>query len=111
MSRRRVNRVPVHLDPRGTRTLPIEDLRAILRGADEMILRGGRTLLVNVLRGSRVKDAEDRNRWMIFLLLDRIQASGDGKYIPLLEAWQWIDYKKVRQRIAVVIKHLQAGGK
>jgi len=43
---------------------------------------------------------------MIMLLLDKVEATGDPKYIPLLEAWQQIDYKKVRQRIRQVVNHL-----
>jgi hypothetical protein len=53
---RRVHRVPVHLDANGVGRLPFEDLKAILRGADEMINRGGRTLLCAVLRGSRRRE-------------------------------------------------------
>jgi len=49
---------------------------------------------------------KDRNRGMIMLLLDKVEATGDPKYIPLLEAWQQIDYKKVRQRIRQVVNHL-----
>ena len=41
---------------------------------------------------------------MVILLLDKIQARGDSKYIPILEAWRKIDYKKVRARINSVIR-------
>jgi len=49
----------------------------------------------------------DKNREMIFELLDRIKESKSRKYIPLLEAWAKVDYKKVRQRIWQVIEELR----
>jgi len=44
---------------------------------------------------------------MIMLLLDKIQDSGENKYIPILKAWKKIDYRKVRARIDSVIKALE----
>jgi hypothetical protein len=193
---RKVQRVPYHLDAKGLRSLSSAELAAILRGADDLIMRGGRSLLVKVLRGSRARDVldqaldqspvygyyrhlpdedvlaridwtilngylaieydyrlpllvftqrgwdieketyaeellrgldemlargqpiemghlKDRNREMIRRLLEKIQASGDRKYLPALAAWEQIDYKKVRQRIRQVIARLNgsiAGG-
>lgn len=186
---RKVERVRYHLDPKGVRSLPSDDIKAILRGADHLIMRGGRTLLVKVLRGSRAKDVidrdldrspaygfyqhlsaedvlaridwvirnrylaieydhrlpllvyteagwaieketcvkellrgfdamaaglqaldashlKDRNREIIWRLLEQIEVSGDRKYLPILEAWEPIDYKKVRQRIQQVRQRL-----
>lgn len=45
MSRRHEKRVPVHLDSQGIGSLPIIEVRAILRGVEELIARGGRTKL------------------------------------------------------------------
>ncbi len=188
---RKVRRVPYTLDSRGIKSLPAPEIAAILRGADNLIASGGRTLLVRVLKGSRMKkvlelgldrspvygyyahlsseevlaridwtiqhgflaieydyrlpllvytekgweieretyatellqqfDArlaagpgpfdmmylKDRSRDMILLLLDKVEQTGDPKYIPLLEAWAEIDYKKVRQRIGQVIRRLR----
>src|SRR5699024_5492080 len=39
---------------------------------------------------------KDRNRGMIWLLLDKIQETGSKKYNPYLKEWEKIDYKKVR---------------
>jgi hypothetical protein len=187
---RRVDRVTYHLDTKGIRSLPAEEIRMILRGADDMIMRGGRHLLTLVLKGSRAKDVlqqtldqspahgfykhlsvddvqarvdwvirhhylaieydwrlpllvytpegwaieketysdellgkidrafdsgqlpldmsglKDRNREVIWRLLDKIADSGDRRYIPALEAWEPIDYRKVRQRIRAVIRRL-----
>lgn len=52
---------------------------------------------------------KDRNREMIFLLLDRVAASGQRDFVPLLQAWSAIDYAKVRARIAGVIRTLLSG--
>jgi hypothetical protein len=70
----------------------------LLRKMDEA-LAGSASFDVNPLK--------DRNREMIWRLLDKIEASGDAKYIPLLEEWEQIDYKKVRQRIHGVIQQLR----
>jgi hypothetical protein len=188
---RRVRRVPVQLDPKGVKTLPPEEIKAVLRGADDLIMRGGRNLLVKVLKGSRAREVlevglerspvygyyrrlapeqilarvdwvilndyltiqydyrlpllvytpqgweieretyasellaefdallaagstafsmgylKDKPRDLILLLLDKVEATGDRKYIPLLEAWEQVDYKKVRQRIRQVISLLR----
>ena len=48
----------------------------------------------------------EKNRKVVMLLLDRIQASGDPKYIPALEAWAQDTFKKVRSRIEKVIEAL-----
>jgi hypothetical protein len=187
---RKVQRVRVRLDAGDVRGLAPEEIRAILRGADEMIMRGGRTLLMKLLKGSRSKDVlgksldqcpvhgyykhmsndevmdridwvilngylaieydyrlpllvytergwaieretyadelfrkldeavngnsffdvsrmKDKPREMIWRVLSKIEESGDAKYIPLLEAWEQIDYKKVRQRIHGVTERLR----
>lgn len=52
---KRANRVPVILDTQGIRTLPPEEIQAILRGADNLIGRGGRGMLAKVLKGSKDK--------------------------------------------------------
>lgn len=190
---RKVRRVRYTLDTKGVKTLPKEEIVAILRGADDLIMRGGRTLLAKVLKGSREKkileltldkspvygfykhlpveqilaridwvilegylDLEydyrlpllvytgkgwqiekdtysdellrgfdemlnsgadyfnmrylkDKNRELIWMLLDKVETSGDRRYIPILEAWEKIDYRKVRKRIRHVIDHLNRG--
>jgi hypothetical protein len=197
MSRKR-KPVRYQLDAHGIRSLPDAEIRSILRGADDLIMQGGRSLLVKILKGSRSKDVlgrsldnspvfgclqdlptsevwkhvdwvilhgylaleydgrlplliytpkgwaieretyaeelfgelkkaltadpdavdvsqlKDKNRELIWLLLDKLAASGDRRFIPLLLAWEQIDYKKVRQRIRYVIERLsetQAGPK
>ena len=51
---------------------------------------------------------KDRDREMIWLLLDKITATGDSRFIPALEAWKKVDYKKVQQRIRQVIQQLKS---
>lgn len=187
---RRSRRMPMRLDAKGLSDLPEADLHAVLRGADDLIARGGRTLLKRLLRGSKNKDIlarglesspvygyfkdlsdeetlaridwtilngylrvehfdrlpllvytqkgweierenyadellagfdkllqkgppfdmkylKDRDRPMILLLLDKIEATGDRRYLPLLVAWKKIDYKKVQIRIRQVIRRLE----
>ena len=53
MSRR--NRVVFDLDSGDVESLPIEDIKAILRAADDIIAVGGRNLLCKILKGSREK--------------------------------------------------------
>jgi hypothetical protein len=49
---------------------------------------------------------KDKNREVIWLLLDKLQVTGDKRYIPLLSAWAEVEYKKVRQRIRQVVQRL-----
>ena len=66
---RKVQRVHYHLDPKGIGQLPIEELKVILRGADDLIGQGGRSLLVKILRGSRAQE-------VLNLHLDQIPVHG-----------------------------------
>ncbi len=187
---RKTRRVGIDLDAKGLKEIPDAELKAVLRGADDIIGRGDRTLLTNILRGSRTKKVlergldqspvygyfhnlsdddtlaridwtilhgyltieydgrlpllvftpkgweierdiyaiellagfdeifrdgppyqmeylKDRDRGMILLLLDKTAATEDVKYIPVLEAWQNVDYRKVRRRIGQVIHQLK----
>jgi hypothetical protein len=191
---RKVQRVHYDLDPKDVKKLPPEELKVILRAADELIGSGGRSLLVKILKGSHAQEVirlhldqcpvygyfhhlsadevlaridraildgylkvvydnrlpvlvftdagweieketfandlltgfdellttseppydlsylKDRNRTLIWRLLDKIEASGNPKYLPLLEAWEQIDYKKVKQRIQQVMRKIQEAG-
>ncbi|MDP2883778.1 MAG: RQC-minor-1 family DNA-binding protein [Ignavibacteria bacterium] len=187
---RRITRSPVRLRP-AKEALSSDELKTILRGADELIGSGGRTLLAKILKGSKDKkvlelgledspvygafdemsaDAvhakidrvisegylsyeysgrlpllvytdkgweieretyaeelfdklramaeggesafdvatlKDRNRGMIMLLLDILEAQADERFIPLLQRWYDVEYKKVRQRIESVIRTIK----
>jgi hypothetical protein len=187
---RKSRHAPIRLDAKGLSDLPEADLHAVLRGADDLIGQGGRTMLKRLLRGSRNKDIlarglenspvygyfkdlsneetlaridwtilngflrvehfdrlpllvytqrgweierenyadellagfdkliqdgppfdmeylKNRDRPMILRLLDKIEATGDPRYVPLLVAWKTIDYKKVQIRIRDAIRRLE----
>ena len=53
--RRKVRRVPVVLDAGEIKDLPQEDIQMILRGTDELISTGGRSMLAKMLKGSKDK--------------------------------------------------------
>jgi len=181
--------VRFQLDAEGVESLDSAEIAAILRGADMMIGRGGRTQLSRVLKGSReanllehgldrcpsygfyrdltteeilrridwtiqqdylsigysgrlpvlvftekgwaieivtmadellrgfddrlaagppfgLSDLKDRDRGMIFLLLDKVKDSRRWELIPLLRAWEEIDYQKVQARIRQTIRSI-----
>ena len=52
---RKVRRVPVTLNARDVKELPEDEIRMILRGADDIMGSGGRGLLARILKGSRQK--------------------------------------------------------
>jgi superfamily II DNA helicase RecQ len=191
---RKEQRVHYDLDPKDVKKLSPKELKAILRGADELIGSGGRSLLAKILKGSKAQEVlrlhldqcpvygyfqrlstdevlaridraildgylqvvydyrlpvlvftdagweieketfanellsgfdellttsqppydmsylKDRNRTLIWCLLDKVEASGNPKYLPLLMTWEQIDYKKVKQRIQQIIRKIQGAG-
>ncbi|MGP7817105.1 RQC-minor-1 family DNA-binding protein [Niallia sp. 01092] len=52
---KKVNRVRYELDSAGVKSLPMDEIKTILRGADELILSGGRAMLAKILAGSKDK--------------------------------------------------------
>lgn len=187
---KKVRRVRYRLDPLVTADLSPDAIKAILRGADDLIGTGGRSMLAKILKGSRdkkllemkldespvygyyrnltlaeitaridraiidgyleifynyrlpvliytdagweieketyaeellhilrnllpggdysfVQELKERNRQVILLLLEKIEATGDRRFIPLLEAWADIEYKKVKKAINKVIAALR----
>lgn len=188
---KKVDRVKVELDTNGIKQLSDHEVKAILRGADDLIMSGGRALLTKILAGSKdkklldlelnlspvygafkgqsqkdilakidwmihnrflaieydyrlpllvytdkgweiereiftdellgnleqaaankeyefVETLKDRDRGMILLLLDKIEASGKKELVLILDAWKMIAYKKVKIRIQEVIDKLGA---
>ncbi|WP_070120906.1 RQC-minor-1 family DNA-binding protein [Bacillus marinisedimentorum] len=51
----KVKRVRYQLDAKGIKSLPMEEMKVILRGADELIMQGGRHMLAKILAGSKDK--------------------------------------------------------
>jgi superfamily II DNA helicase RecQ len=52
---RRITRTQVRLHPENTDKIFVQEIKMILRGADNLIMRGGRTLLSKMLKGSKEK--------------------------------------------------------
>jgi len=189
---RKTKHVPVSLHPLSVDQIPKEEISTILRGADELIMNGGRTLLARVLKGSRekkileleldhspaygafrdltIEDITARIDWLIvndylgieydyrlplliyrsrgwaieretyanelmeyinkwlanpattpdigwlnnkhhevlFLLLDRIEASQNPKYLPVLKVWASDTSRKLARRIHSVMRVLRS---
>ena len=58
---RRIRRVPVNLNIDDLQPVPFDEIKVILRGADPIIMSGGRTLLAKILKGSRESKALELN--------------------------------------------------
>jgi len=52
---KKVKRIHYNLDANGIKSLPIKEIKTILRGADDLIMSGGRALLAKILAGSKDK--------------------------------------------------------
>lgn len=83
VSRRKVQRVAYRLDPSGHK-LARGEIVAILRGADEMIGRGGRTQLAKLLKGSREASVLEHG-------LDRCPSYGFYRELSLEETLRRVD--------------------
>ncbi len=62
--------------------------------------------LTDLLEGedfSYVWEMKDKNRGMILLLIRKIKETKNPDFVPLLKAWQEIDYKKVRVALQEVV--------
>lgn len=184
------NKVRYELNPTGIKSVPDNEIKTILRGADDLIMSGGRAMLAKILAGSKdkkllelgldyspvygalkgnsqkeilakidwlilhhylaikydgrlpmlvytdkgwnieretyadelleklidaaenrryefVETLKDRNRSLILLLLEKIANSGNKDLITILNAWQTIEFKKLRTKIQEVIDLLE----
>jgi superfamily II DNA helicase RecQ len=187
---KKVNRVKVELDAGGIKRLSDYEIKTILRGADDLIMSGGRALLAKILAGSKDKKLlelkldtspvygafkgqsqkeilakidwmilkryiaieydyrlpllvytdkgweieretyadellgkleqaaanneyefvvtlQERDRGLILLFLDKVEASGKKELVTILQAWKEMAYKKVKVRIQEVIDQLE----
>jgi len=95
---RKVRRVPVSLDTKGITHLSPPEIAIILRGADELIMRGGRSLLAKVLKGSREKKLQD-------LSLDQSPAFGALRALGLEEILARIDWLIINHYLAIEYDH------
>lgn len=65
------------------------------------------TALLGTEEYHHVENLKDMDRGLILLLLEKIKSTGNSGFIPLLKAWQEIDYKKVKIAIQGVINYLE----
>jgi len=91
---RHQNRIPFHLDPKGIRRLPRDEIKAILRGADDLILQGGRALLVKVLKGSHAKE-------ILKFGLDKSPVHGFYRSLPAEDVLARIDWMILHRYLAI----------
>ena len=82
---RKVSRVPVNLDAKGIKNLPDDEIRIILRGADDLIMRGGRSQLAKILKGSKEKR-------ILELELDKSPVHGALKQYSLADITARVDW-------------------
>ncbi|HAM63649.1 MAG: hypothetical protein A2Y20_07990 [Firmicutes bacterium GWF2_51_9] len=52
-----------------------------------------------------------RNREMILLLIDKLKNEADASFVPFLQMWEKIEYKKIRDEIKVVLDTIRERGK
>ena len=78
-------KVPVYLDSGNIKKVTDEDVHAILRGADELIMTGGRTMLAKLLKGSKDKKIIEHH-------LDSSPAYGVFSHCTLEEISLMIDW-------------------
>jgi predicted ArsR family transcriptional regulator len=83
MSRKKT-RVRYQLDSGGIHCLTDEEIKAILRAADEIIATGGRSMLAKILKGSKDKKVLEHG-------LDQCPVYGYYKELTLLEITNRID--------------------
>lgn len=117
MARRRQH-VQYSLDAGDIRALPENDIRMILRAADELINAGGRSMLVKILKGSKDKKVLEHKLdecpaygYFRGLTMDEISTRvdwmiKDARFVPFLEKWKSTEVRKVRERIAGVQRAL-----
>ena len=91
---RKVRRVPVSLNPCRIDHLPEAEIRLILRGADDLLMRGGRTLLAKLLKGSRDRKILERG-------LNASPAYGAYRELTLEEITARIDWLIVNDYLAI----------
>ena len=82
---KRVNRVPYRLDSKGIKELPFNEIKAILRAADPLIMSGGRNMLAKILKGSKEKK-------LLELQLDKSPVYGFFKELTIKDILAKIDW-------------------
>lgn len=91
---RKAHRVPLHLNCGGIKKLSDSEIALILRGADDLIMTGGRRLLARILKGSREKR-------LLELGLDSSPVYGALRDLSLDQVMSRIDWLIIRGYLAI----------
>ena len=95
---KKIRHAPVPLDSQGITDLPLEEIAIILRGADEIIMQGGRSLLAKILKGSKEVKLQELN-------LDQIAPFGTLSDLSLKEIHGRIDWLILNDYLAIEHVH------
>ena len=75
--------------------------------SDELLMK-----LTQIATGSvqtaDIQFLKDKDRSLILMLLEKIEAGKDDRLLSVLEEWRKIDYRKVQTRISEVIQSLES---
>jgi len=93
LTRRR--RVKVHLNKGNIRSLPMDEMKAILRAADDIVGVGGRSLLAKILKGSKDKK-------VLELKLNENPSYGFYKHITIEEIQHRIDWMILSDYLEII---------
>ena len=91
---KKANRVKYHLDAKDVKKLPHDEIEAILRAADELIMSGGRTMLAKILKGSKSKKVLELN-------LDKCPAYGFYRNLSVDDILARIDWVILNRYLAI----------
>ena len=92
---KRVNRVRYSLNKGDVKDLPREEIEKILRAADDLIMKGGRNMLVKTLKGSREKKLLERG-------MDQNPAYGFYKDLPKEAVEERVDWMMMAGYLKIV---------
>lgn len=95
---KKIRHAPVPLDSQGITDLPSVEIALILRGADEIIMQGGRSLLAKILKGSKEMKLQQ-------LKLDQVAPFGTMSDLSLKEIHARIDWLILNNYLAIEYAH------
>jgi len=91
---RKIRKVPIYLHPQDSGPLTPEEIKIILRGADDLIGEGGRNLLAKILKGSRDKK-------LLALGLNKSSVYGYYNSLPIYDITSKIDWL-IKKRYLII---------
>ena len=91
---KKIRHAPVSLDSQGITDLPSQEIAIILRGADEIIMQGGRSQLAKILKGSKEMKLQELN-------LDQTTPFGTLRDLSLKEIHARIDWLILNNYLAI----------